>query len=39
MAMAADIVVAEVGELVDFMDPDDVHTPGVLVDYIVRRGR
>lgn len=39
MAFAADIVVAEVGELVDFLDPDDVHTPGVLVDYIVRRGR
>ncbi|MDH7479481.1 MAG: 3-oxoacid CoA-transferase subunit A [Syntrophomonadaceae bacterium] len=39
MAMAADIVVAEVDNLVDFLDPDDVVTPGVLVDYIVRRGR
>ncbi|NLK52246.1 MAG: CoA transferase subunit A [Syntrophomonadaceae bacterium] len=39
MAFAGETVVAEVDELVDFMDPDDVHTPGVLVDYIVRRGR
>jgi len=37
MALAADIVVAEVDHLVDFIDPDDVVTPGVLVDYIVRR--
>lgn len=39
MALAADTVVVEVDNLVDFMDPDDVVTPGVLVDYIVRRGR
>lgn len=39
MALAADTVVVEVDNLVDFMDPDDVETPGVLVDYIVRRGR
>lgn len=39
IAFAADIVVAEVDHLVDFMDPDDVVTPGVLVDYIVRRDR
>lgn len=39
MAFAADIVVAEVDNLVDFMDPEDVETPGILVDYIVRRDR
>ena len=39
MAFAGETVVAEVDELVDFLDPDDVHTVGVLVDYIVRRGR
>jgi acetate CoA/acetoacetate CoA-transferase alpha subunit len=39
MALAGEIVVAEVDELVDFLDPDDVQTVGVLVDYIVRRGR
>lgn len=39
IAFAADFVVAEVDNLVDFMDPEDVATPGVLVDYIVRRGR
>lgn len=39
IAFAADVVVAEVDHLVDFMDPDDVITPGVLVDYIVRRDR
>ncbi len=39
MAFAADIVIAEVDNLVDFMDPDDVVTPGVLVDYLVRSGR
>lgn len=37
IAFAGDIVVAEVDHLIDFMDPDDVVTPGVLVDYIVRR--
>jgi acetate CoA/acetoacetate CoA-transferase alpha subunit len=39
MAFAADIVIAEVDNLINFMDPDEVVTPGVLVDYIVRRGR
>jgi len=39
MALAAETVVVEVDHLVDFMDPDDVVTPGVLVDFIVRRGR
>ncbi|MCB8817851.1 CoA transferase subunit A [Desulfosporosinus shakirovi] len=39
MAFAADIVVAEVDNLVDFMDPEDVTTLGVLVDYLVRRGK
>lgn len=38
MAFAADIVIAEVDNLVDFLDPEDVVTPGVLVDYIVRSG-
>jgi acetate CoA/acetoacetate CoA-transferase alpha subunit len=39
MAFAADIVIAEVDNLIDFMDPEEVVTPGVLVDYIVRSGR
>lgn len=39
MAFSADIVIAEIDHLVDFIDPDDVATPGVLVDYIVRRDR
>jgi len=39
IALAADIVVAEVDNMVDVIDPDDVETPGVLIDYIVRRGR
>ncbi len=39
MALAADTVIVEVDNLVDFMDPDDVETPGVLIDFIVRRGR
>lgn len=38
MALAADIVIAEVDNLVDFLDPEDVVTPGVLVDYLVRSG-
>jgi len=37
IAYAADIVIAEVDHLVDFLDPDDIVTPGVLVDHIVRR--
>ena len=39
MAFAADVVIAEIDNLIDFMDPDQVETPGVVVDYIVRRGR
>ena len=39
MAFAADIVIAEVDNLINFMDPEEVITPGVLVDYIVRSGR
>lgn len=36
LALAADIVIAEVEELVPVgsVDPDDVTTPGILVDYI-----
>lgn len=38
MAMAADLVIAEVEELVEVgtIDPDEVMIPGVLVDYIVK---
>ena len=39
MAFAADIVIVEVDNLINFMDPEEVGTPGVLVDYIVRSGR
>ena len=37
MAMAADVTVAEVDELVDVgaLDPDDVHLPGIFVNRIV----
>lgn len=40
MATAADIVVAEVREIVEIgsIDPDSVMTPGILVDYIVKEG-
>lgn len=40
MALAADIVIAEVDELVEIgqIDPDEVVTPGILVDQIVCRG-
>jgi len=38
MAMAAELVIAEVGELVETGDiaPEAVHTPGIFVDYIVK---
>ncbi|ODN30741.1 acetate CoA-transferase subunit alpha [Fervidobacterium thailandense] len=38
MAMAADIVIAEVEEIVPVgaLSPDEIKTPGVLVDYVVR---
>lgn len=37
MAMAADLVVAQVGEVVEVgaIDPDEVMVPGIVVDYIV----
>jgi len=40
MAAAADIVIAEVESLVEIgdIDPDQVMTPGILVDYIVKEG-
>ncbi|MGE5415382.1 MAG: CoA transferase subunit A [Acidobacteriota bacterium] len=38
MATAAKVVVAEVNSVIDsFFDPNHIHTPGILVDYIVRR--
>ena len=39
MATAADIVVAEVQEVVEVgkIDPNDIHTPGNFVDYLVVR--
>lgn len=38
MAMAADLVIAEIGELhkVGEIAPEAVHTPGMLVDFIVK---
>jgi 3-oxoacid CoA-transferase A subunit len=37
MAMACTLVIAEVEELVEIgeIDPDQVHTPSIFVDYIV----
>ena len=39
MATAADLVIAEVGGIVEIgdMDPDVVVTPGIFVDYLVQR--
>ncbi len=39
MALAADTVVAEVGEIVPVgvLPPDYIHTPHVFIDYVVRR--
>lgn len=41
MALAADIVIAEVDEIIkdSYLNPDDIHTPGILVDYLVERGK
>lgn len=38
MAMAADVVIVEAEEIVEVgeLDPNDVRTPGIFVDYIVR---
>jgi 3-oxoacid CoA-transferase len=38
MAMAADLVVAEVEEIVPVgaLDPNTIHTPGICVDYLVQ---
>ena len=40
MAMAADLVIAEVDEIVEIgaIDPDEVVTPGILVDKIICTG-
>ena len=37
MAMAADLVVAEAGEIVEIgaLDPDEIMIPGIVVDYVV----
>lgn len=39
MATAADLVIAEANEIVPVGEiaPEDVHTPGVLVDYILEK--
>lgn len=38
MATAADLVIVEAGEIVEEIDPNIVHTPGIFVDYIVDGG-
>jgi acyl CoA:acetate/3-ketoacid CoA transferase alpha subunit len=40
MASACSVVIAEVEELVEIgeLDPDDVHTPSIFVDYLVKVG-
>ncbi len=39
MATAAEIVIAEVEEIVEIgaIDPDQVHTPGIFIDYLVQQ--
>lgn len=39
MALAADVVIAEVEELLEdeYLDPDQIVTPGILVDYLVKK--
>jgi acetate CoA/acetoacetate CoA-transferase alpha subunit len=41
MAMAATTVLAEPGEVVPLgvLPPDVIHTPGVLIDYLIERPR
>jgi 3-oxoadipate CoA-transferase alpha subunit len=41
MAMAADLVIAQVGEIVPLgtLDPENIHTPGIFVDRIVELAR
>ena len=38
MATAADLVIAEVEEIVEIgeIDPDQVHTPSIFVDFLVK---
>jgi len=40
MAMAAECVIAEVEEIVPVgsISPEEINTPGVIVDYILVRG-
>ena len=40
MAMAADLVIVEAEEIVEKgeLDPNQVMTPGVFVDYILEKG-
>ncbi|MCK9910620.1 3-oxoadipate CoA-transferase, partial [Microbacteriaceae bacterium K1510] len=40
MAMAADVTIAEVEEIVPLgeIDPESIVTPGIYVDYIVESG-
>lgn len=37
MATAADVVVCQADEIVDYIDPNEVIIPGVFIDYIVQR--
>lgn len=39
MALAADVVIAEVEEILEdeYLDPDQIVTPGILVDYLVKK--
>ena len=39
MATAADTVIAEAEEIVDEIQPEDVRTFGMLVDYVVEGGK
>ena len=40
MAMAADTVIAEADQIVDLgeLEPENIMTPGILVDYVVEKG-